>query len=225
MKTIFWIFFFIYSQICFAEKGKESNFGFQGSFTMGTNQIEHGISQTRNDSTVQGEYHFLLGPQLEMGVWGSNASFVNEDNHLNLRSYLKLKIDVNPDIYFRFNYIFSHYSQASTRDGNIINLMAHIFGLILKVQQDSNFYNTHSYSTHLTLGYRWQITQFTSWENDMEENNLVSPLYLSYFDYQSKFEYEFTNMSFIVGFSTTSNKQQFQNQSGSIVFAQIQSRF
>jgi hypothetical protein len=210
-----------------AESGSSDNktFGFKGYFIMGTNDIEHGLTQTRHDPSVQGEYHFLLGPQLSMGAWGGNASFLSEDNHVHLKYFMNLKVDYDPAIYFRLKYSYNHFSQNSSRNGNVISLYMFLFGLVAKVNQESNFENTSSASSHYSLGYKWQIGQFLSWENSIETNNLTTDQFSSYYDYESVFDLVYSNLSILLGFTTVSNKSQFLGQADPMLYMQVKSNF
>lgn len=215
-----------HGSVSLADKSSETkSFGFQGYFIMGTNDIEHGLTQTRHDPSVQGEYQFLLGPQLSMGAWGGNASFLNEDNHLHLQYFMNLKIDYDPAIYFRLKYSYNHFTQNSNRNGNIISLYMFLYGIIGKISQESNFENTSSASNHYSLGYKWQIGQFLSWENSIETNNLTTNQFSSYYDYESLIDFDYTNVSLILGFSTVSNKSQFQGQADPMLYMLIKSQF
>jgi hypothetical protein len=199
--------------------------GGEGFLVMGTNRVEKGLTQTQKDPSIQGQLQLALGQQISLSLWGANAFFSDDSNHVHLRGQLNLIYEMNPQVVFNLNFGANQFSKARSRNGNYGTLGVKAYGVIGQITRDSNFEGTQSASNHYLVGYTWPLNPSWHWKNTLGLNDMTASGYRDYVDYESVLDFLFGNKSVSLGVTMATLDSQFESRAKPNFYLQFTTRF
>jgi len=204
------------------------NFKMNGNVALLTNFVEHGLTQTDGDPSLQGAFGFNFGPQFKMGVWGSNVNY-NSTEHFLLKANAELRVILSSWTDFRLGYNSNHYFKTTTRNGNTTYFVITSHGFRIRYEKETNWNGSDSSSTYYSFGKSFDLSQ--SWKWDLEAGYTMLkdvPNMENYFDARMSFFYksDSNNITYQLSATGTSIPSQFSNgQGNTFVYAGASTSF
>lgn len=192
----------------------------EGSLVLGTNRAAHGLTQTQNDFSLQGQLLLNLGPQLNLSFWAANASFSNENNHLQLRGQINVVYEMMPQVDFHLTLGTQQFFKSSFRNGSLASFGVNALGFIFNFSTESQFEGIGGGSNHTVLGYGWSPISGWLWTNTLGINQIKAQGYSNYFDGHSALEYPWAQKKISLGITFTSLKNEFNGRGKPNFYAQ-----
>ncbi len=189
-------------------------FHMTGSAGLLSQYVEHGLSQTNKAPALQGSFWFNFGPQIRLGVWGSNVNFPNEDAHLVLKPTADVRIIFSANTDFVLSYDENKYFSSSDRNGHTLGFHLKSFGYRVNYELQNNWEGTQSNSTYFSLGKTIPIFGTWLWDNEAGYSMLKASGYSNYFDARSFLGYKFSQVLLQGGLTGTSSTTQFHGAGG-----------
>ena len=197
-------------------KGEVPTFKMTGDIALLSNYIDHGLTQTNKDPSLQGAFSFNFGPQFKLGVWGSNINYQGPEHFL-LKLNAELKIVFTSTSDAKLGYYDNRFFKTATRDGNTVYLTINTLGYKIKFESNSNWEGTGLSTTYFALGKVFEINANWKWDNEIGYSMLGSKVYGDYFDVRTAAIYKGgSNVFYHIALTATSSPGQF-NGAGDIM--------
>lgn len=207
-------------------KGDIPSFKMNGEVSLLTDYVEHGLTQTDKDPSLQGAFSFNFGPQFKLGVWGSNVNY-DSTEHFLLKINAELKVQVSTTTDFKLGYFDNRYFKTDTRNGNTTYLVITSHGYRIRYETNSNWEGTDSRSSYYSFGKTFDINQSWKWDNEVGYTmiNDVDGID-NYFDIRSSFLYKgSSNITYQITGTATSAPSQFKGQGDVFILAGASTNF
>lgn len=211
--------FFCLSAYAQEDTAKEiPTFKMTGEVALLSNYVEHGLTQTNKDPSLQGSFGFNFGPQFKMGVWGSNVNYRSTEHFLlKINAELKVLISTTTDV--KVGYFNNSFFKTSTRDGGTTYLMITSQGYRIRYENEANWNGTEVSSSYYSFGKAFDLSQNWKWDNEVgytmisDVNNMEN-----FFDVRTSFLYKggSNNIIYQITGTATSAPSQFSNGQGDI---------
>ncbi len=210
----------IFSLQSFAQqdnKNEVPSFKMTGDVALLTNFVEHGLTQTNKDPSLQGSFGFNFGPQFKLGVMGSNVNYQSTEHFL-LKINAELKVQITPTTDFKLGYFDNHYFKTNTRNGNTTYILITSYGYRIRYENNSNWEGSEYASTYYSFGKSFDINQSWKWDNEIGYTMIYNiPTNENYFDLLTSFQYKSSgNITYQITGTGTSAPSQFSNGQGDI---------
>jgi uncharacterized protein (TIGR02001 family) len=193
-------------------KGEIPSFHMNGDVALLTNYIEHGLTQTNKDPSLQGSFSFNFGPQFKMGLWGSNVNFQSTEHFL-LKLNAELKIQITSTTDFKLGYFDNHYFKTDTRNGNTTYVVITSHGYRIRYEAWSDWEGTGDGSTYYSFGKAFELSTSWKWDNEVGYSMLQTDGFSNYFDLRTAFLYKgSSNIIYQIAATGTSSPSQFNGQ-------------
>lgn len=200
-------------------KTEVPTFKMSGEVGLLTNYVDHGLTQTNKDPSLQGAFSFNFGPQFKLGVWGSNVNFDSTEHFLlKLNAELKVVISATTDV--RVGYFNNSYFKTETRDGGTTYFLITSHGYRIRYESNSNWNGTEEVSSYYSFGKVFDLTPNWKWDNEAGYTmiNDVDDME-NYFDLRTSFLYKgSSNIIYQITATGTSAPSQFTNGQGDVFF-------
>ena len=157
----------------------------EGEATLMTNKIEYGISQTRKQPALAGNFWFNWGPQFRLGVAGNNVGFPQDDTHFIARINGELKIVFSADTNMVIGFGDHHYFPANAHDGNVLGLKFDLWTYVIRYENLSNFMGTKNSASSFSFAKTWDVFTDWKWENRLGYMMMTAPGASNYFYYET----------------------------------------
>lgn len=199
------------------DRGEIPSFKMNGEVALLTNYVEHGLTQTNKDPSLQGAFGFNFGPQFKMGLWGSNVNYASSEHFLlKLNAELKVQLSLNTD--FKLGYFNNRFFKSDLRNGSTTYLQVTTYGYRVRFESQSNWEGSSSSATYYSFGKIFDINASWKWDNEVGYTMINDvPSMSNYFDVKTSFLYRNTPTSVLVYHITgtaTSAPSQFTNGQG-----------
>ncbi|WP_413290103.1 TorF family putative porin [Bdellovibrio sp. HCB337] len=200
-------------------KGEVPTFKMTGEVALLTNYVEHGLTQTNKDPSLQGAFGFNFGPQFKLGLSGSNVSFADtETEHFLLKLNAELKVLISTTTDFKLGYFNNRYFKTEFRDGSTTYLVITSHGYRVRYESNSNWEGTGASSSYYSFGKAFDLSPTWKWDNEIGYTMLDVEGYENYFDARTSFQYKgSSNVVYQITATGTSTPSQFNGQ-GEIFF-------
>ncbi len=200
----------------FAQEDSKSDmptFKMSGDVSLLTNYVEHGLTQTDKDPSLQGAFSFNFGPQFKLGVWGSNVNF-DSTEHFLLKINAELRIQISSKTDFKVGYLKNQYFKTDSRDGSTTYLVVTSHGYRVRYEQTSNWEGSDESATYYSFGKMFDLDQNWKWDNEVGYTMISDvPNIENYFDVRTAFLYKGgSNITYQIAATTTSATSQFNGQ-------------
>lgn len=194
-------------------KGNIPDFKMNGEVSLLSNYVEHGLTQTDKDPSLQAAFGFNFGPQFKMGIWGSNVNF-DSTEHFLLKINAELKVQISTTTDFKLGYFNNQYFKTDTRNGNTTYLVITSHGYRIRYEQNSNWEGTDESSTYYSFGKTFDLNQSWKWDNEVGYTMISDvPNIENYFDLRTSFLYKGgSNIIYQISATGTSSPSQFNGQ-------------
>jgi uncharacterized protein (TIGR02001 family) len=193
------------------------SFKMNGDVALLTNFVEHGLTQTNKDPSLQGAFGFNFGPQFKLGLWGSNVNYLSTEHFL-LKINAELKVQTTPTTDFKLGFFDNHYFKTDTRNGTTTYLLITSHGYRIRYESESNWQGSAEHSTYFSFGKATELNPNWKWDNELGYTTINDiPTKENYFDLRTSFIYKGGNNIFyqITG-TATSAPSQFSNGQGDV---------
>lgn len=157
----------------------------EGEASLMTNKVEYGISQTKRQPALLGNFWFNWGPQFRAGVSGNNVGYPQDDTHFVARLNGELKINFSADTDMTIGFGDHHYFPSNGHDGNLVGLKFNLWSYIIRYEAISNFMATKYGATSFSFAKAWDVFTTWKWENNIGYMMLTSPGASNYFYYET----------------------------------------
>lgn len=200
----------------FAQEDSKSDiptFKMTGDVSLLTNFVEHGLTQTDKDPSLQGAFSFNFGPQFKLGVWGSNVNY-NSTEHFLLKVNAELKVVVSNTTDFKIGYFNNQYFKTDVRNGTTTYLVITSHGYRIRYEQNSNWEGHDESSTYYSFGKMYDLSQSWKWDNEVGYTMISDvPSIENFFDLRTAFLYKGgSNITYQITATATSAPSQFNGQ-------------
>ncbi len=194
-------------------KGNIPDFKMNGEVSLLSNYVEHGLTQTDKDPSLQGAFGFNFGPQFKMGIWGSNVNF-DSTEHFLLKINAELKVQISTTTDFKLGYFSNQYFKTENRNGNTTYLVITSHGYRIRYEQNSNWEGTDERSTYYSFGKTFDLNQNWKWDNEVGYTMISDvPSIENFFDLRTSFLYKGgSNIIYQISATGTSSPSQFHGQ-------------
>jgi len=190
-------------------KSEAPSFKMTGDVVLLSNFVEHGLTQTNKDPSLQGAFSFNFGPQFRMGLWGSNVNYQSSEHFL-LKLNAELKIVFSPTTDAKLGYYDNRFFKTDTRDGNTMYLTVNAYGYRVRFESISNWEGTGNAATHYAVGKAFDLNPNWKWDNEVGYSILGSDTYSNYFDLRTSAIYKGgSNILYQISLTGTSSPSQF----------------
>lgn len=213
------VFFCLHSYAQEESRGEIPSFKMTGDVALLSNYVEHGLTQTNKDPSLQAAFGFNFGPQFKMGLWGSNVNYASSEHFLlKLNAELKVQLTTNTD--FKLGYFNNRFFKSDLRNGSTAYLVVTSFGYRIRFESQSNWEGTSSGATYYSFGKTFDINTNWKWDNEVGYTMISDvPSMSNYFDLKTSALYRSSPSSSVVYNITataTSAPSQFANGQGDI---------
>jgi uncharacterized protein (TIGR02001 family) len=222
-QKLFLKFFLLFSSALFClqssaqdePKGDVPSFKMNGDVALLTNFVEHGLTQTNKDPSLQGAFGFNFGPQFKLGLWGSNVSYQSTEHFL-LKINAELKVQTTATTDFKLGYFDNHYFKSDTRNGNTAYVLITSHGYRIRYESNSNWEGSEASAAYYSFGKAFDINPNWKWDNEIGYTMINDvPTMENYFDLRTSFVYKGgNNILYQITATTTSASSQFTNGQG-----------
>lgn len=197
-------------------KNDTPTFRMTGDIALLSNYIDHGLTQTNKDPSLQGAFSFNFGPQFKLGVWGSNVNYQGPEHFL-LKLNAELKVAFSSTSDAKLGYYDNRYFKTTTRDGSTLYLTVNTYGYKFRFESNTNWEGTNLATTYYAIGKVFDINTNWKWDNEVGYSILNSKTYADYFDARTVAIYKGgSNVMYHLGLTASSNPGQF-NGTGDIM--------
>jgi len=194
------------------------SFKMSGDVSLLSNYVEHGLTQTNKDPSLQAAFGFNFGPQFKLGLWGSNVNF-DSTEHFLLKLNAELKILISTTTDFKVGYNNNRYFKTVTRDGGTTYVLATSHGYRIRYENDSNWEGSEYPAAHYSFGKAYDLSPTWKWDNEAGYNMIVDVDNIAnYFDLRTSFLYKGVGSNVVYQFTATgtSAPSQFTNGQGDV---------
>lgn len=195
-------------------------FKMTGDVAMLTNYVEHGLTQSNKDPSLQAGFGFNFGPQFKLGLWGSNVNYESSEHFL-LKLNAELKVLVSSKTDFKVGYHNNRYFKSDIRNGNTTYLVITSHGYRVRYESNTNWNGTDSSSTYYSFGKSFDLTQSWKWDNEVGYTMIKDVEDMdNFFDVRTSFLYkaDYNNIVYQITATATSDPGQFSNGQGDFFF-------
>lgn len=203
-------------------KSEVPTFKMTGDVALLTNYVEHGLTQTNKDPSLQGAFGFNFGPQFKLGLWGSNVNFADtETEHFLLKANAELKIVISNTTDVKVGYFANRYFKTEFRDGATTYLMVTSYGYRIRYESNSNWEGTDSTSSYYSFGKVFDLSPTWKWDNEAGYTMLSDVDNMeNYFDVRTSLLYKGgSNITYQMTATATSTPSQFNGQGDVFILA------
>lgn len=188
------------------------SFKMSGDVALLSNYIDHGLTQTNKDPSLQAAFSFNFGPQFRLGLWGSNVNFGSSEHFL-LKMNAELRVQLSPTTDFKFAFFDNRYFKSDTRSGNTMQALLSSHGYRIQYEGISNWEGTGGAATNYSFAKIFDVNTSWKWDNQVGYTMLSSDTYSNYFDVRSSFFYKGSNnIIYQISLSGTSSPSQFNGR-------------
>ena len=210
---VFLIFMILVNKSSFAaEKSARGDYQTEGSTTIFTHFVNKGLSHSQQDPSLQTNMFIPLGPQFRIGLWGSNVSYENSDNHIWLKVLFDLRLEFNKDVDLIIGYNINQFYKNRVRNGNDSVLSLNIFDFHIRYENESNWEGTDTRARYVSFGKSFKIYNNVEWDNQLGYSMVSVENLQSYFDIRSTLSSTFNKLEFLIAVTATSNPGQFNGR-------------
>lgn len=203
------------SPILAQSKETQKSYAIEGSATILSHFVYHGLSQTQKDPSLQTLLVVPLIPEFKVGIWGSNVSYENANNHVWFKLLFDLNIELNKDVQLIFGYNFNKFYKDSIRNGSTLILGTNLFDYQIRYESETNWQGTETGARYVSFGKIFQIFSQFDWLNQIGYSMLEVPNLQNYFDLKSQISTSYNKLNFLAAVTLTSTPSQF-NGNGDI---------
>jgi len=204
---------------CLSSYGQEDSksdipsFKMNGDVALLTNYVEHGLTQTDKDPSLQAAFGFNFGPQFKLGLWGSNVNF-DSTEHFLLKINAELKVLISTTTDFKLGYYQNQYFKTDTRNGNTTYLVITSHGYRVRYEANSNWEGSDASSNYYSFGKVFELSQNWKWDNEIGYTMINDvPNMENYFDLRTSFLYKGgSNIIYQITGTATSAPSQFNGK-------------
>lgn len=191
------------------EGGPSPTYKMDGLATLTTNAVEHGLTQTNKDPSLQGQFWFNWGPQFRLGLWGANVAYPGSDSHFLLRLNADIKISFSQESDMTLKFTDERFFKPETRNGNVMGLHVHLYGYGIGYDVLSNFHGTRTGATAASFSKTWDVFTTWKWENTLGYMMLKDDALTNYFWYETYLGTKPGSIYYQIGASYNSGQSQF----------------
>jgi uncharacterized protein (TIGR02001 family) len=213
--VLFAIFLSSHSVLAQASRDQKSNYQTEGKASILSHFVQHGLSQTNKDPSLQTSLHMAIGPQFRIGLWGSNVSYEGLDNHILIKIPVELKLEFNQDVNLTIGYSMNQYYKSRIRDGNTTTLHLNVFDYLIIHELESNWEGTETKSKYFAFNKSFKLSTDFVWENQLGYTVLSVENLQNYFDLMTGIAGKSNNLTYKFTVTATSTPSQF-NGSGDV---------
>jgi uncharacterized protein (TIGR02001 family) len=193
-------------------KSEVPSFKMSGDVALLSNYVEHGLTQTNKDPSLQAGFSFNFGPQFKLGLWGSNVNYQSTEHFL-LRLFGELKVQITSSTDVKISYRDSIYFKTDTRNGTSINVLVSSSGYHGRFEANSNWEGTGNSSNYYALGKIIDLNPNWKWDNEGGYTMLGSSTYSDFFDFRTTALYKGgSNITYQLSLTATSSPSQFNGR-------------
>lgn len=161
-----------------------STFHMDSQVSLMSNLVEYGVTQTKKDPALKGDFWFNFGPQFRLGVTGNNVSYEDSTSHFLLRANAELRIVFSPNSDLAIRYSEHRYFAPEDRNGNVFGAHLRLWDAGVHYEQLSNFMGLES-ATAFSLSKSWDVFSTWRWENVIGYVTPNSDIRSSFFYYET----------------------------------------
>jgi len=193
------------------------NLKMNGDVALLSNYVEHGLTQTNKDPSLQGAFFFNFGPQFKMGLWASNVDFQSTEHFL-MKFNAELKIQISTSSDFKLGYDNNYYFRTADRNGNKLYLVVTSHDYRIRFENNSDWEGTQTRSNYYSFGKIFDLNNYWKWDNEVGYTMVRATGFSDYFDLRSEFIYKGgSNIFYHAAVTATSTPSQFNGQ-GDVFF-------
>lgn len=188
---------------------KGGGYSIEGSTSMLSHFVHHGLSQTQRDPSLQTNIYIPLGSQFRVGLWGSNVSYEGSNNHIWAKILFDLKVEFNKDVELTLSYDLNQFYKDKTRNGNTTRFALNIMSYHVTYELESNWEGTETGAKRVGFGKSIKIYNSFDWDNEIGYTMVTVDNLQNFFDLRSKISSSYNRLDFHLAATATSNPSQF----------------
>lgn len=165
-----------------AARDAKSDYQTEGTTSILSHYVHHGLSQTNKDPSLQTSIFIPVGPQFRIGLWGSNVSYPGLDNHIMIKIPVELKLDFNKDVDLKIGYSLNQYFKSRVRNGNTTHLHLTVFDYLIIHEIESNWEGSDTKSKYFAFNKTFRVFGDYNWENQLGYTVINMENLQNYFD-------------------------------------------
>lgn len=208
-------------------RGEVPSFKMNGTVALLSNFVEHGLTQTNKDPTLQGAFGFNFGPQFRMGVWGSNVNYESTEHFL-LKINAELKVQLSSESDFKLGYNSNRYFKSDLRNGSTTYLQLSVHGFRIRHETTGNWEGTDQKAKYYSFGKAFELSQSWIWDNEVGYTMVTDVIdIVNFFDARTSFQYtsSMNNITYQLTATGTSEARQFYGRGDVFVLAGASTTF
>lgn len=199
--------------------------GFSSNFTLASNYLFRGVSQTTNLPAVQGGITYTLPVGLYANVWGSNVKFDSTpDANSELDTIVGFRNTYREDLAYDLNFARYNYPGARILNYNEFNSVFNYHFIQAMFSYSGNEYNTHTTGLYYAGGINYTIP--AAYVLNIEDlsilalfghSSLSRAAGNSYNDYNISLSKKIKNFTLIAQWTSTNGRQHLAPYDGSMI--------
>lgn len=221
----FVFFAFLKSHAQQAKDSKDSGKKLYGEASLTSNHVENGVTQSDKTWAIQSGFGVKLGQVVRVGVWGSSVKFPSNQETVNLRPYIDVKMDFTANAFATAKYHLNRYFASSDRDGTIIAVDINMFGYQVLYANNDNWEGTRASSTWYGFRKEFGLPQGLILTPTIGYSQLAANGATNYFDTRVTLGYKLSDALFELTHTYTSASAQFQGRADMALFLALSVKF
>ena len=227
LRILFILFINCLTHFSYAEEqkgGKEQGRIFN-EISILSDYIRQGLTQTNHDPAFQTGVGYEFHPQLRVGIWGSNASYENENTHLNFKTYFSYRLLFTQNSTLLVRYDLSNYYKATSRNGPVLSLDLILFSFHILYSKDDNWEGTDTEGSWVGVKKEFDFSAETALSVIVGYSQLDLATIDNYADAEIAYIYKLNPVKISAHLTGTSNSSQFHGRGDFSMSAQISTQF
>ncbi len=199
--------------------------GLTGQLGVVSNYIEHGVSQSDSDPSLQAQLIYSLNSNFSLNVFGASVSYPSNDEHITIRPSLKFFTILSAGYSLALEYQLKNYYGSSARNSNLLSATLGTPVLVFTIENDSKFEGASSGVTSFGARRRLAFADGVGIPMQLSYNQVKVDGLKSYFDAQAGVDYVQARWSVGLLYSLNSETNQFGDRSKNVVYAFLKGIF
>jgi hypothetical protein len=156
-----------------------------------------------------------------MGIWGSSVKLPSNTEHINLRPYIKVRIDMTQNVGLDLRYDMSKYFQSGDYDTGIITADLGIMGYHVILEQVTNWEATQAAATWFGFEKQYNIPWGFIFTPRLGYSQIAADGATNYFDGKAGVGYKFADVFYELAATMTSSPSQFNGRGAMAVYLRM----
>lgn len=196
---------------------------FYGDVALLSDWRENGVTQTNKNYALQTGFGYQW-PVLRLGLWGSNASFPDSNENLNLRPHLQFLVPMTQNVAFGFKYVLNQYYSNTTKNGTILGFNFVVYSYNITYEQKTNWLGIGTLTSY-GFAKEYPFIWGTTLDLQVHYNMINSGGYTNFLDVTPEMKYKMADAYLVFALSYNNNAGQFSGLADMNFFYGLRAKF